>query len=159
MSIEIAIYECAECAFVGTFEEWNEHSTAMKHPTFTNSAEQQELFAPTGMVTIQVKEPLSEGYLAEVRQKIAELVEQQFAVEDEKKAEAKRTGDLLKEIDAELKQLVAVLKNPVNVKSVECEWRDADDKPERVLYRNDTGEEIERAPLSAEERAEWEKHR
>ena len=152
-------YICHDCHFAGTFDEWQEHQVGTGHHEYgieegDPEPKQLDLLAvESGSVKRAWEVPIAEGYLVELKAQLAVLVREKLDLEDKKKSSSKQFADVIQERDNEIRAIVKVLKNPVEVKMIDCEWRPNDAGTEKVLVRLDTDEEIERRPLSAEERA------
>lgn len=155
-------YRCLEkgCQFLGSFEEWTEHSLSMDHTSFITEerkeapAEQAELFAPpAGPLKREIAVPISEGFLNETKSKLATLYQEHLDIKARKKAADDACNEELKFIDEEMRSLAKILKDPTEKQWVDCEWRVIDEENARGLFRLDTGECLETKPLTMEDRA------
>ena len=125
-----------------------EAATANAEPV----AEQPELFKEPGIVIRYVNVSPAPEVLAEHRKALADLAQEYLAIKDAKKAADAGFNTQISEIDTKMREIVLALKYPGQY-LVECEWRVIDGENARGLYRLDTGECIETAALTAEDRA------
>ncbi len=84
--------------------------------------------------------------------KLAELEENYDTCTVEKKAAVDSFKDRESAIEAGIKQLVPIIRDGMERRSVECEWRYHWSELTKELMRLDTGEIIETEIISAEER-------
>ena len=116
-------------------------------------AEQPELFREPGIVNKWLTVPLSDEVVNEKRQALAELYQQGLDVMDSKKTADKDFNAQLATIETMMRGIAKTLADPTEEAEVECEWRVIDGENARGLFRLDTGECIETAALTAEDRA------
>ena len=116
------------------------------------TAEQSELFKEPGIVK-WLTVPLSAEVVNEKRQALAELYQQGLDVMDAKKTADKDFNAQLATIETMMRGIAKTLAAPTEEAEVACEWRVIDGENARGLYRLDTGECMEKAALTAEDRA------
>lgn len=151
-------YKCADCSFTSKFlSEIEEHCNGTKHGGFKNEEpvkpEQPQLFSEKGVIHRDVQVPLAPEFLSEKRVQLATLYQNILDVEDAKSAAVSDFNAQIKSIDAQMQEIARVLKLPYTHEKVDCEWRILEAENARGLYRLDTGEMIEKQPLTAEDRA------
>ena len=93
-------------------------------------------------------ETLNQGRIA-----LATFYQMVIDTEDAKKATAAQFNSELALLNKQMRVIAKVLAKPTEEVEVECEWRVIDGNA-RGLFRLDTGECIEKAALTAEDRAE-----
>ena len=113
---------------------------------------QPELFREPGVVIKYVNVSPAPEVLAEHRKALADLAQEYLAIKDAKKAADAGFNTQISEIDIKMREIVLALKYP-GQSPVECEWRVIDGENARGLFRIDTGECLEKAALTAEDRA------
>ena len=114
-------------------------------------AEQPELFREPGTVIKYVNVSPAPEVLDEHRKALADLAQEYLAIKDAKKAADAGFNTQISEIDTKMREIVLAIKYSGQY-PVECEWRVIDGNA-RGLFRLDTGECIEMAALTAEDRA------
>lgn len=144
-------YRCQEtaCLFTGSFEEWNEHSAGTGHVIYNHVSiptepEQQELFAGRGILEREIQEPISDGYIEELRARLVEMFQSKVGLEDEKKEIDGRLSRQIKDADEEMRRIAKILREPFETKFVD--WRMAPDRSRKREgtvphgYRRTTGD-------------------
>ena len=144
-------YRCEEkaCLFTGSFEEWNEHSAGTGHVIYNHVSiptepEQQELFAGRGILEREIQEPISDGYIEELRARLVEMFQSKVGLEDEKKEIDGRLSRQIKDADEEMRRIAKILREPFETKFVD--WRMAPDRSRKREgtvphgYRRTTGD-------------------
>ena len=116
-------------------------------------AEQPKLFKEPGIVKRWITIPLAPELLNEKRIALATLYQMVIDVEDAKKASAAQFNSELAHLNEQMRVIAKVLAKPTEEAEIECEWRVLDGEHARGLYRLDTGECLEKAALTAEDRA------
>ena len=135
------------------------HRDPFKTPEAANGkaepviAEQPELFKEPGIVKRWVKVHFDEGFLNEKRKALADLYQTALTVKEDKKSADADFNAQLTHIDEMMRDIARLLASPFTEDEVRCEWRVIDGENARGLFRIDTGECIEKAALTAEDRA------
>ena len=112
---------------------------------------QPALFREPGIVKRRLQVQLSEEVLSEHRNALANLAQEYLRIKDAKKQADADFNAQINTLDGEMRGVVKGLKGlPFDV---DCQWRVIDGNA-RGLFRLDTGECIEMAALTAEDRAE-----
>ncbi len=152
-------YKCANCTFTsGLLSEMEEHVNGTGHGKFDAEPVQPELFSTPGVIHKSIEVPLPAEELNQKRAKLAELYQEVLNVKDEKKSADSDFNEQLKSLDESMQAIARVLKNPFTRETVDCEWHIIDGENARELRRLDTGEVVDKQPLSMEDKlAEEEK--
>ena len=161
----IAGYKCANCSFRSMLlSEMEEHVNGTGHGKFDTEdgarvdAVQPALFSEPGVIHRMVNVMLPSELLQEKRARLASLYQSALEIKEEKKATDDDCNARLKNIDTQMQEIARILKTPYTYEKVDCEWRILNEENARGLYRLDTGEMIEKQPLSMEDKlAEEEK--
>lgn len=159
-SIDLGLegYRCADCTFGSSkLSELEAHCAETQHGGSAPAAApeepvQPELFSTPGVVHKMVEVPMADEFLHEKRARLAALYQDALDTREEKKAADEGFNTELKHIDQQMQEIARVLKTPFTYERVDCEWRLIENEHARGLYRLDTGEMIEKAPLSEEDR-------
>lgn len=154
---EPAGYKCADCTFTSNLlSEIEEHCRGTQHGGYGKQepveAVQPELFSESGIVHRMVNVMLPAELLNDKRVRLAALYQSALEVKDEKKSADDDFNARLKNIDSQMQEIARVLRTPFTYEKVDCEWRIIQDENARGLYRLDTGEQIEKQPLTEEDR-------
>ena len=157
---------CVDCGFEAPdLYLLEQHQQSMSHGVYgiptpppdglaePATAEQSELFKEPGIVNKWLTVPLSDEVVNEKRQALAELYQQGLDVMDSKKTADKDFNAQLATIETMMRGIAKTLAAPTEEAEVACEWRVIDGENARGLYRLDTGECMEKAALTAEDRA------
>lgn len=147
-------YKCSDpgCKFSSpSLSEIEEHCNGTGHGGFKTY--QPELFSEPGVVHRNVEVPIAPEVLNEKRTKLAELYDQALDVKGKKKAADSAFNAELTAIDEDMQAINRILKTPYTYTNVDCEWKRIDEENARGLYRLDTGELLEKQPLTAEDMA------
>lgn len=133
--------------------EMEEHFAAVGHShweRYESPAVQAALFSPPAIVHRSLERELTEEEKHDIRINIATEFEQLHAIEEEKEAAVKIFNEKIKPHKDLMDALAKQLLKP-KVDDVEAMWHI--EATERVLRRCDSTEELERRPLTAEDRA------
>ncbi len=157
-------YKCANCTFRSNLlSEMEEHVNGTGHGKFLTepdkiAVEQPELFSTPGVIHRMIDVPIDDEILNTKRAALAELYQNALDVKAKKKSADAAFNSELADIDEQMQEVARVLAKPFTYEQAECEWRRIDSENARGLYRLDTGEMIEKAALTEEDRvAEMEK--
>lgn len=156
----VDVYHCEAdgCGVSGTWEEWTEHSSATGHTSFIKKAiepQQPQLFATESQgVQRWVNVPPSESFINEARVNMQKVVREILSIEAEKKEFDADCNARLKPLKEQLAGLDGALHREFEQRRVDCEWSVSTEENARILKRLDTGEIIDRQPLTAEDHAE-----
>lgn len=118
------VYECDACDMSGTWEEWNEHGLATGHAVFSQhdkepaTPEQTALFSEPGKVYRHLRTMISEERRHELNQQLADLYRQMI----EQKELAELSKERAKGFEAEMLPIGAKLRDPYELRAVECRW-------------------------------------
>lgn len=147
-------YKCADCTFTGPLlSEIEEHCSGSGHGGYGQATPQQAaLFREPGVIYHTVQVPLEADFLNEKRQRLADLYQSALDIKEEKKEADSDFNTRLKNIDEQMQQIARVLKTPYTYDKVKCEWRIIEEENARGLYRLDTGEMVDKQPLTMEDR-------
>ena len=146
-------YKCADCTFTSmALSEIEEHCNGTQHGGY-KTATQPQLFSEPGVVHRNVEVPIDPDVLNEKRAKLAELYQEALEVKANKKSADAAFNAQLTAIDEDMQAIARILKSPFTYTRADCEWRIIDGENARGLYRLDTGELIEKAALTEEDRA------
>ncbi len=149
-------YKCmlSGCTFQTTYlSEMEEHVTGTGHGAYvtdTLNPVQPELFS-TKFVFRGINVPLPDDLLNDKRARLAKLYQSALDVKDEKKAADDDFNARLKNIDSQMQEIARILKAPFTYERKECEWKILEGENARGLFRVDTGEMVEKQPLTAED--------
>ena len=116
-------------------------------------AEQPQLFKEPGIVKRWRTTPVAPETLNQGRIALATFYQMVINTEDAKKATAAQFNSELASLNLQMRVIAKVLAKPTEEAEVNCEWRVIDGENARGLYRLDSGECIETAALTAEDRA------
>lgn len=151
-------YGCADCDFsTDKLSALESHVAETGHGGGSvNPADpvQPELFSEKGVIHKSIQVPLSDELLNQKREELAELYQRILDVKNDKSLWDAKFNEQIKSIDASMQAIARVLKTPYTYETVDCEWRIITEENARGLYRLDTGEMIDKQPLTAEDRAE-----
>lgn len=155
-------YTDVGCTFqTGYLSEMEEHNTGTGHGGYKtetldplSATQPGELFSEPGIVHRNVEVPIDPEVLNEKRVKLAELYQEALEVKANKKSADAAFNAQLTGIDEDMQSIARVLRTPFTYAKVETEWRIIDGENARGLYRLDTGEMLENAALTEEDRAE-----
>ena len=147
-------YKCADCTFTSHFlSEIEEHCNGTQHGGYGKEEPvQPELFGEPGVVHRMVNVMLPAELLNEKRSRLAALYQSALEVKEEKKTADDEFNARLKNIDTQMQEIARILRTPYTYEKVDCEWRILQEENARGLYRLDTGEQIEKQPLTEEDR-------
>lgn len=152
-------YKCNEvgCPFNTPYlSEMEEHVSGTGHGGYVTDIldppVQPELFSESGIVQRSVEVPIHPEVLNEKRIKLAELYQDAIDVKALKKGADASFNAQLSSIDEDMQAIARILKTPFIYEAVDCEWRNIDGENASGLYRLDTGEQIDKRPLSQEDR-------
>ena len=146
-------FKCANCTFTTeSMVELEEHVTSTGHGSYVEPV-QPKLFSTPGVIHREIKIPMSEEDLNPMRVRLAKLYQSALDVKEEKKDADSDFNARLKTLDEQMQEIARILKRPYTHEQVDCEWRVIEEEHARGLYRLDTGELIEKEPLTAEDRA------
>lgn len=147
-------YHCANCTFTSNLlSEMEEHSNGTGHGKFDTAPVQPELFSTVGVVHKSIEVPIHVDALNMKRMQLAEFYQQSLNIKEEKKNTDADCNARLKAIDDLMQAIARVLAKPFVYETVDCEWSIVDGENKRELRRLDTGEVVETAPLTGEDRA------
>jgi len=159
-------YKCslAGCSFqTSHLSEMEEHVSGTGHGGYATETigpadppsepVQPELFSTPGVVHRDVRVPFPDDVINEKRARLASLYQNALDIREEKKAADDDFNAQLKSIDTDMQALARVLRTPWTYENADCEWKILDNENARGLYRLDTGEMIEKQPLTAEDYA------
>lgn len=152
-------YTCADCTFRSKLlSEIQEHCNGTGHGGFESeepveTATQAALFGEPGVITRSINVPMPEEELNERRARLAELYQEISDVKSAKKAADTDFNAQISAIDERMQAIARTLRCPTSLETVRCEWRIIDGENARGLYRLDTGELLEKSPLTAEDMA------
>lgn len=149
-------YKCSlpGCAFHSQLlSEMEEHVSGTGHGGYKSGPVQPELFSEHGEVSRFVNVPLPDGVVTEKLIELSELYQDTLNVKENKKAADDEFNAQLKTLDAQMQAIARILKTPWTSEPVKCIWRIIEGENARGLYRIDTGEIIDKQPLTAEDRA------
>ncbi len=148
-------YRCDECLFSSNFlSEIQEHCNGTGHGGFKSEEPvQTALFSESGVVYRMINVSLPADFLNEKRERLALLYQSALDVKDEKKSADDDFNARLKHIDSQMQEIARILKTPYTYEKIDCEWRIIEEENARGLYRLDTGELIDKQPLTAEDHA------
>lgn len=119
---------------------------------------QPELFSTPGIIHKMIDVPMEEEFLNQKKTALAELYQNTLDVKFQKKAADAGFNAQLTAFDERMQEISRILANPFTSVRVDCEWRVIEGENARGLFRIDTGEQIEKSPLTQEDRvAELEK--
>jgi len=157
---ELTGYKCADCIFTSNFlSEIEEHVSGTGHGGFKDDTPvQAALFNEPGVIHRMINVSLPADFLNEKRTRLAALYQSALDVKDEKKSADDDFNSRLKNIDSQMQEIARVLKTPYTCEKVDCEWKILEEENARGLYRLDTGEMIEKQPLTEEDRAKELEH-
>lgn len=150
-------YKCANCIFNSNLlSEMEEHVSGTGHGTINTHAPdvppvQPELFRPPGVISRSIQIPLDPELLAEKRECLSALYQKALDVKFNKKTVDAGFNATLTDIDEHMQEIARILRSPYTYETKDCEWRIIEGENARALYRLDTGEEIERSPLTQED--------
>lgn len=148
-------YKCDYCIFTSkTLSEIQEHCNVTGHGGTDEEAVQPELFRPPGVITSMVNVMLPAELLNEKRIRLSGLYQSALEIKEDKKETDSDFNARLKTIDEQMQEIARVLKTPFTYEKVDCEWRIIEGENARGLYRLDTGEQIDKQPLTMEDRVE-----
>jgi hypothetical protein len=150
-------FMCANCTFRTDYmSEMEEHASATGHgrAPVSETPVQPELFSGPKTIRRPIEIPLPQDQVVAKHANLAELYQMALDVREEKKTADEGFNSRLKDIDSQMQAIARVLRNPTAHELVECEWRRIDEENARGLYRLDTGEIIEKEPLTAEDMAD-----
>jgi hypothetical protein len=146
-------YTCSNCTFTcNMLSELEGHVNETGHGR-TPEPVQPKLFSTPGQINKEIKVPLAVDLLNEKRERLAKLYQSALDVKEEKKDADSDFNARLKNIDEQMQEIARVLKRPFTYENAACEWRIIEEEHARGLYRLDTGELVEKEPLTAEDRA------
>lgn len=146
---------CAECTFTSNLlSEMEEHCAGTGHGGSRPEPQQPALFSEKGVVTRSIEVPLEPEFLAAKRERLAELYQEALDVKAKKKSADSAFNAELSDLDEQMQEIARVLRRPYTYEHVDCEWRIIDGENARGLYRLDTGEQVDKQPLSEEDRLE-----
>lgn len=156
---EVNAYRCslAGCKFYSKLlSEMEEHVNGTGHGGYKTEdakpvAVQPELFRPPGTIRKSIKVPFESAFLEEKRKELATFYASALEVKAEKKSADAGFNARLTTIDEEMQAISRILQSPFTYENQDCEWRIIEGENARGLYRLDTGEQIEKKPLSAED--------
>jgi hypothetical protein len=158
-------YVCPDCIFRSEYEaEAAEHRAGTNHreAVFQEKTvegeipkpEQVELFKEPGFVRRHLETRVGEAFLNALRGELEALCRKKRDVEDEKDAATKAFNARIKAHEQSIDDILQQLQVKTQFAYVDCEWRILNDENARGLFRLDTGDCIERRPLTAEDRLE-----
>lgn len=155
-------YRCLDCHAEGlsprlTSEELEEHLRAVGHTHWDRwPPEQTDLFTEgDGIVTRDLRRVMTNAEQDEIRIALSREYEALYVIEQEKAAADKEFKDRMKPHEGAMVSYAKTLADPYSESTVDCRW--LIEATERVLRRVDSGEELERRALTAEDRAALEK--
>lgn len=160
---EVNAFRCslAGCKFYSKLlSEMEEHVNGTGHGGYKTEearvavAVQPELFRPPGTIRKEIRVPFDNEFLDEKRKRLAALFQHSLDITEEKKATDQDCNARLKNIDNQMQEIARLLKTPFTYETKDCEWRIIEGENARGLYRLDTGELVEKAALTGEDRAE-----
>lgn len=96
--------------------------------------------------------PLTTIEKVDMGHRLAELYGEYGDAELRKKASADRFKEELEELDGRIAHLARIVRSGEEYRTVECKWRYLFDVNTKELVRMDTGEIVETAAITAEER-------
>ncbi len=146
-------YVCRQqgCNFATVYEaEADEHEIGTDHEVELTEKEatQTELFSEPDTVVRQLRGQMPASRVAELHTELAKLTDEKVQQQDA----AKMAKERVKGLDAQILELVALLRDPHEVMAVPCKWEISDDGNHKSLVRLDTKEVLETKALSAEDR-------
>jgi hypothetical protein len=148
---EPAGYTCSHCTFsTPALSDLEAHAAETGHGRIV----QPELFSEKGIVHRMVNVMLPAELLNEKRTRLAALYQSALDIKDDKKSADDDFNARLKNIDSQMQEIARVLKTPYTYEKVECEWRIIEEENARGLYRLDTGELLDKQPLTMEDMQE-----
>lgn len=151
-------YKCADCTFTSShLSDIEEHCNGTGHGGFKQEDSepvQPELFRPPGVIRRSLEIPLPEDVILQQRERLANLYQSSLDVKEEKREADSDFNARLKNLDEQMQACARVLKTPHTYENVDCEWRILEGENARGLFRLDSGEMVDKQPLTAEDRAE-----
>lgn len=149
---EPATMRCSDCTFsTNHLSELEEHCAGTGHGGSRPEPQQPALFSEPGIVHRMVNVMLPAELLNEKRTRLAALYQSALEVKEEKKSADDDFNARLKNIDSQMQEIARVLRQPFTYERVDCEWRLIENENARGLYRLDTGEMIDKQPMTAED--------
>lgn len=145
--------KCDACVFeTPDLTEMTEHLSGSGHTGYGNVKE-PELFSEPKPISRRLRVKLDDAELNALNSKAGKIA--MMLVEQREIATLAK--ERAKALEADQTELVATLRDPHKLASVNCEWRIDMTENKKSLVRLDTNETIETAALSAEDRAAEEK--
>jgi len=147
-------YVCsAGCSFTSpTLSGMEAHVAETGHGRAPVAEVQPELFSTPGVIHREIELPLSDELLNHKKTRLALLYQSALEVKEEKKDADSDFNARLKNIDEQMQEIARVLKKPFTFERVKCEWRILEGENARGLFRLDTNEQVDKQPLSQEDR-------